>query len=75
MLVLSRKTDQTIMIGSDIVVTVIAVRNNRVRIGIEAPSDVRILRQELVPHDFESWGESDLQSNVIHEATGHAAPS
>jgi carbon storage regulator CsrA len=75
MLVLSRKTDQTIMIGSDVVVTIIAVRNNRVRIGIEAPRDVRILRQELVPHVFESWSEPDLQSSEIREATGRTAPS
>lgn len=48
MLVLSRKPDQTIMIGSDISITVMSVKNNRVKIGIQAPSDVRILRQELV---------------------------
>lgn len=47
MLVLSRKTTQTVMIGSDIRVTIVRLEGNQVRIGIEAPGDVRILRGEL----------------------------
>ena len=48
MLVLSRKPLQSIMIGSDIKITVVKVDRNQVRIGIEAPPDVTILRDELV---------------------------
>ena len=48
MLVLTRKTDQTICIGSDIRVTILRVVNGRVKIGIEAPHEVRILRGELL---------------------------
>ncbi len=47
MLVLSRKTHQRIMLGDAIVVTVVGVAGDRVRLGIEAPSDVRVLRAEL----------------------------
>ena len=47
MLVLSRKTHQRIRLGDAIVVTVIGVGGDRVRLGIEAPSDVRVLREEL----------------------------
>ena len=47
MLVLSRKVDQQIKIGDDITVTVVRVEGNRVRIGVSAPRDVRILRGEL----------------------------
>ncbi|QDV45195.1 Carbon storage regulator [Stieleria neptunia] len=47
MLVLSRKVDQQIKIGDDVTVTVVRVEGNRVRIGISAPRDVRILRGEL----------------------------
>ena len=47
MLVLSRKPLQSIMIGSDIRVTIVKVERNQVRIGIEAPRDVTILREEL----------------------------
>ncbi len=47
MLVLSRKAHQRIRLGDAIVVTVVGVGNGRVRLGIEAPSDVRVLREEL----------------------------
>ncbi len=48
MLVLSRKPLQSIMIGSDIKITVVKVDRNQVRIGIEAPPNVTILRDELI---------------------------
>lgn len=47
MLVLSRKQDQTIHIGDGIVIHIFQVKGNTVRIGIEAPDDVRVLRGEL----------------------------
>jgi carbon storage regulator CsrA len=47
MLVLTRKTDQKIQIGNDITVTVIQVKGRYVRLGIDAPANVRILRTEL----------------------------
>lgn len=47
MLVLSRRTDERIVIGDRIVLTVLSVQGNRVRIGIEAPSDVSVDRQEI----------------------------
>jgi len=48
MLVLSRKPGEKIQIGGGITVTVLELTQNRVRIGIDAPQDVRILREELV---------------------------
>ena len=52
MLVLTRKLGQRLMIGDDVVVTVLSVRGGQVRIGIEAPRSVSIRREELeaVPH-------------------------
>jgi carbon storage regulator len=47
MLVLSRKLSQQIMIGSEISITVVKIEGNQVRLGIQAPSDVTILRAEL----------------------------
>ncbi len=47
MLVLSRKPNQKINIGSDITITVVKVRGNVIRLGIEAPRDVRVVRSEL----------------------------
>jgi carbon storage regulator len=49
MLVLSRKTEERIVIADSIVLTVLDVKSGRVRLGIEAPPTVRILRQELAP--------------------------
>lgn len=48
MLVLSRKVGSSIRIGKDIVLTVVKIDRNQVRLGIEAPLNVPILRQELV---------------------------
>ena len=47
MLVLTRKLQEEILIGDNIKVTLMRVRGNTVRIGIEAPRDVRIVRGEL----------------------------
>ncbi|OHB78422.1 MAG: carbon storage regulator [Planctomycetes bacterium RBG_16_64_10] len=51
MLVLSRRESQRIKLGSSIVVTVVRVSGDKVRLGIDAPSDVLILREELDPHE------------------------
>jgi len=47
MLVLSRKIGEKIHIGNNITVTVVEVSGNRVKLGLEAPDSVRILRSEL----------------------------
>ena len=47
MLVLTRRANQSIMIGHDIVVTVLEVRGDQVRIGIRAPRDVDVHREEV----------------------------
>ena len=47
MLVLTRKMDEQILIGEDIKITLVRVRGNSVRIGIEAPKHVRVVRGEL----------------------------
>ncbi len=49
MLVLSRRENERIKLGNSIVVTVVRVAGDRVRIGIEAPPDVVVLREELEP--------------------------
>lgn len=49
MLVLSRKLGEKIVIGDNIVVTVVKIDRNQVRIGIEAPHEVSIHREEIHP--------------------------
>lgn len=48
MLVLSRKTNERIVIGNDVQIVVVAVQGNRVRLGVTAPGDTRICRSELL---------------------------
>jgi len=47
MLVLTRKTNQSIMIGDDIEVSILSVAGDKVRIGIDAPRDVPVFRKEV----------------------------
>ena len=49
MLVLSRKQDQEILIGDQIKITILKTRGNTVRLGIEAPRDIKVVRGELEP--------------------------
>jgi carbon storage regulator len=57
MLVLSRKLDEKIIIGGEIVVTVVKIDRNQVRIGIEAPGHVPIYREEILPAFSRTAGE------------------
>lgn len=47
MLVLSRHRDESIMIGDNIVITIVDVRGDKVRIGIQAPTNVPVHREEI----------------------------
>ena len=47
MLVLTRKSNQSIMIGDDIEVTVLSITGEKVRIGIQAPRDIPVFREEV----------------------------
>tara|TARA_B100000809_G_scaffold188173_1_gene186557 strand:- start:3440 stop:3619 length:180 start_codon:yes stop_codon:yes gene_type:complete len=51
MLVLSRKERQRIRLGDDITVTIVRLAGDQVRLGIEAPREIRVLRDELEPHE------------------------
>lgn len=47
MLVLSRQRDESIIIGEDIVITVVDIRGDKVRLGIQAPTEIPVRRQEV----------------------------
>ncbi len=47
MLILSRKKDEKIMIGDEITITVVEIDNNKVKLGIDAPAELDIYREEI----------------------------
>jgi carbon storage regulator len=47
MLILTRRVGETLMIGDDVTVTVLGVKGNQVRIGVNAPRDVSVHREEI----------------------------
>lgn len=51
MLVLSRRESERVKVGDSIVVTIVRVSGDKVRLGIEAPPDLLVLRDELEPYE------------------------
>jgi carbon storage regulator len=47
MLVLGRKTDESLIVGSDITITILGIEGDRVKVGINAPKHITILRSEV----------------------------
>ena len=47
MLILTRRVGETLMVGDDVTVTVLGVKGNQVRIGVNAPKDVAVHREEI----------------------------
>jgi carbon storage regulator len=64
MLVLSRKQSQRIRLGESIVITVVRVAGDKVRLGIDAPRDMLVLRDELEPHDVSPGGCGELNAGA-----------
>lgn len=58
MLVLSRQRDESIMIGKDIKITIVDIRKDRVRIGIEAPNNIPVHRLEVYKANIRQEGEN-----------------
>lgn len=72
MLVLTRKPGQGIMVGDDVRITLVEVKGDTVRIGIDAPRSTKVYRQELYEavmqenRDAVSWDMSDLEELGLH---------
>jgi len=62
MLVLSRKKDEAVRIGDEIILVILEIRGDKVRLGIEAPSDVAVHRQEVYDAIQRQKGESGGQT-------------
>lgn len=67
MLVLTRKSNQSIMIGDDIEVSVLAIVGEKVRIGIQAPRDVPVFRKEVYLEIQDEQRDGVKQAEVVAE--------
>jgi len=70
MLVLSRQRDQSIMIGDDIEITIVDVRGDKVRVGINAPKHISVHRKEVyeaIRRESEGNDQSDGSQNSTSE--------
>ncbi len=65
MLVLSRKPGESLRVGSDVKITVVSTASGQVRIGIEAPADVEILREEVYERIVEANLEAAKSSGAV----------
>ncbi len=68
MLVLTRKTNQSIMIGDDIEVSVLAIMGEKVRIGIEAPRSVPVFRKEVYLEIQQDTSKPEEDRKAVDEA-------
>ena len=68
MLVLTRKTNQSIMIGDDIEVSVLAIMGEKVRIGIEAPRSIPVFRKEVYLEIRQDSAKPEEERKAVDEA-------
>ena len=68
MLVLTRKLNQSLRIGDDIIITVVSVQGDQVRLGITAPRDVQVLRQELYEEVSEASAQAARATTTLNVA-------
>ena len=69
MLVLTRKLMEKLFIGDDICVTIVRLEGGQVRLGIDAPREVKVVRAELVPERTSPRVRSDRQSTIAAPRT------
>ncbi len=74
MLILTRRVGETVMIGNDVTVTVLGVKGNQVRIGINAPKNVAVHREEIYERiKREQQGEPQGESQGESHGESHTA--
>jgi carbon storage regulator len=72
MLILTRRVGETVMIGNDVTVTVLGVKGNQVRVGINAPKTIAVHREEIferIKREQEGDGADDGESESPTEFT------
>jgi len=66
MLILTRRVGETLMIGDDVTVTVLGVKGNQVRIGVNAPKEVAVHREEIYDR-IKQEAEKNSQTDDVEE--------
>lgn len=65
MLILTRRTGETVMIGNDVTLTVLGVKGNQVRLGINAPRSVPVHREEIYERIKRELQGEDVDGNTV----------
>jgi carbon storage regulator len=68
MLVLSRKESQRIRLGDSIVITIVKISGDKVRVGIDAPANVLVLRDELEVYDAPAANDAAVEVPVLKQS-------
>ena len=63
MLILTRRVGESLMIGDDVTITVLGVKGNQVRVGVKAPKEVAVHREEILNRIEEASAESEPKSS------------
>jgi carbon storage regulator len=74
MLILTRRTGETVMIGNEVTLTVLGVKGNQVRIGINAPKNVPVHREEIYERIKRELSGGEVNGNVQDAPPEAAAP-
>ena len=69
MLILSRRAGETIMIGDEVSITVLGIDGNQVRIGINAPREIAVHREEIYRRILAEQGEKQEQDSVSNQSS------
>jgi carbon storage regulator len=73
MLILTRKPGESLYIGDDVKVTIVEIKGNQIRVGIDAPADLRIYREEIYKQILEenkSAAEAVMSGSALEQLTG-----
>ena len=70
MLILTRRLGESLMIGDDVTITVLSVKGNQVRIGIDAPKSVAVHREEIYHKVQSEKGNGKTDNNVDDDSDG-----
>ena len=69
MLILSRRTGETIMVGDEVTITVLGIDGNQVRIGINAPREIAVHREEIYKRILAEQGDGPEQESVSNQSS------